>query len=107
MRSAREKLDAVPQGGISGAPIRDLSTALIRHVYAKTGGNYAIIGVGGVFTAEDAYEKILAGASLVQIVTGLIYGGPTAVRRINKGLVKLLARDGYARVADAVGKGSK
>ncbi len=103
LRSAREKLDAVPHGGISGAPIRDLSTALIRHVYARTGGRYAIIGLGGVFTAEDAYEKILAGASLVQIVTGLIYGGPVTVKRINKGLVKLLARDGHAHVSDAVG----
>ncbi len=105
-RSSKEDLAAIPQGGISGAPIRELSTNLIRHIHAATGGRYAIIGLGGVFTAEDAYEKILAGASLVQIVTGLIYGGPMAVRNINKGLAALLARDGYARVEDAVGMGN-
>ena len=109
-KSSKKELDVIPQGGISGAPVREISTNLVRHIYSKTnaaGGKYTIIGLGGVFTAEDAYEKILAGASLVQIVTGLIYGGPTAIKRINKGLVKLLARDGYAHVADAVGKGSK
>jgi dihydroorotate dehydrogenase len=109
-KSSKKELDVIPQGGISGAPIREISTNLVRHIYSKTNavsGKYTIIGLGGVFTAEDAYEKILAGASLVQMVTGLIYGGPMAVKRINKGLVKLLARDGYAHVADAVGKGSK
>jgi len=107
LKSSPEKLGVIPEGGISGMPIRELSTELIRHIYAHAnaaGGKYIIIGLGGVFTAEDAYEKILAGASLVQIVTGLVYGGPMAVRRINKGLVKLLRRDGYAHVGDAVGK---
>jgi dihydroorotate dehydrogenase subfamily 2 len=104
LRSPKEKFDAIPAGGISGAPIKALTTAMIRHIYKKTGGTYILIGLGGVFTAEDAYEKIKAGASLVQIVTGLIYGGPMAVKRINQGLVKLLARDGYATVADAVGR---
>ncbi len=107
LRSSKEELDAIPAGGISGAPVRALSTAMIRHIYRKTGGKYILIGLGGVFTAEDAYEKIKAGASLVQLVTGLIYGGPMAVKRINRGLVKLLARDGYATIADAVGKGAQ
>lgn len=107
LQSPKEEVDAIPEGGISGAPVRDLSTAMIRHIYAKTGGKYLLVGIGGVFTAEDAYEKITAGASLVQIVTGLIYGGPMAVRRINRGLLKLLARDGYATVADAVGTAAK
>ena len=104
LRSPQEKLDAIPDGGISGAPVKQLSTIMVRHIYKKTGGKYILIGLGGVFTAEDAYEKIKAGASLVQMVTGLVYGGPMAVKRINRGLVKLLARDGYATVADAVGK---
>jgi dihydroorotate dehydrogenase subfamily 2 len=104
LRSPQEKLDVIPAGGISGAPVRHLSTEMTRHIYEKTNGKYILIGLGGVFTAEDAYEKIKAGASLVQMVTGLIYGGPMAVKRINKGLVKLLARDGYTSVADAVGK---
>ena len=75
--------------------MKELSTNLIRHIYRTTQGRYTIIGLGGVFTAEDAYEKIKAGASLVQIITGLIYGGPETVKRINQGLVKLLHRDGY------------
>ena len=106
-KSSPDQLAAIPEGGISGAPIREMSTDLIRYIYSKANasdGKYTIIGLGGVFTAEDAYEKILAGASLVQMVTGLIYGGPMAVRNINKGLVKLLERDGYAHIAEAVGK---
>ena len=62
-----------------------------------------IIGVGGVFTAEDAYEKIKAGASLVQIYTGFIYEGPLVVKKINQGLVKLLKRDGFKNIREAVG----
>lgn len=107
LRSSKEQLDAIPLGGISGAPIRRLSTEMIRYIYRATGGRYLLIGLGGIFTAEDAYEKIKAGASLVQMVTGLVYGGPMAVKRINRGLVKLLARDGYATIGAAVGKGAK
>ena len=103
LHSPRERLALLPQGGISGAPIRERSTNIIRHIYRASGRKYVLIGLGGVFSAEDAYEKIRAGASLVQIVTGLIYGGPLAVKRIKKGLVELLARDGYTNIADAVG----
>lgn len=102
--SPPEKLAAIPDGGISGAPVKELSTQLIRYLYKKTKGKYGIIGLGGIFTAEDAYEKIKAGASLVQIITGLIYGGPQTVKKINKGLVEFLARDGYATIGEAVGK---
>jgi dihydroorotate dehydrogenase len=104
LRSRKEKLDVVPEGGISGVPIKMLTTEMIRHMYKKTDGKYILIGLGGIFTAEDAYEKIKAGASLVQLVTGLIYEGPLMVKRVNRGLVALLARDGYATIADAVGK---
>ncbi len=104
LKSSRERLSAIPEGGISGKPVRELSTNIIRHIYRATKGKYTIVGLGGVFTAEDAYEKIKAGASLVQIITGLIYGGPAVVKKINKGLVALLAHDGYAHVSDAVGK---
>jgi dihydroorotate dehydrogenase len=103
MRSSPERLALLPRGGISGGPIAALSTNMIRRIYRTTRGKYAIIGLGGVFTAEDAYEKIKAGASLVEIITGLIYRGPTVVKDINRGLVSLLARDGYTRVADAIG----
>jgi dihydroorotate dehydrogenase len=103
-KSPQSRLDLIPAGGISGRPVRELSTNMIRHIYRVTHGKYVIIGLGGVFTAEDAYEKIRAGASLVQIITGLIYGGPTTVKKINRGLVTLLRRDGYASIKDAVGK---
>lgn len=104
LKSGRERLNLAPQGGISGKPLREMSTNAIRHIYKKTNGKYAIIGLGGIFTAEDAYEKIKAGASLVQIVTGLIYEGPTAVKSINKGLARLLQNDGYNHISEAVGK---
>lgn len=104
LKSPKERLDLIPAGGISGKPVRELTTNAIRHIYKKTGGKYAIIGLGGVFSAEDAYEKIKAGASLVQIITGLIYGGPTVVKEINKGIVELLKKDGYKNVSEAIGK---
>ncbi len=104
LTSSPEKLNIIPQGGISGKPLQEISTNLIRHIYRKTKGKYIIIGLGGIFTAEDAYEKIKAGASLVQIITGLIYGGPQVVKQINKGLVELMRRDGYSNISEAVGK---
>lgn len=102
-RSSEQELAQIPEGGISGRPVRALSTEMVRYIYKRTNGKYFLIGLGGIFTAEDAYEKIKAGASLVQIITGLIYGGPTVVKHINKGLVDLLARDGYKSVSEAVG----
>ncbi len=103
LKSQPEVLNILPAGGISGAPIRRKSNELIKYVYKKTNGRYKIIGVGGVFDAEDAYEKIKSGASLVQIITGLIYGGPATVKRINRGLVRLLEKDGYKNIEEAVG----
>ena len=92
------------QGGISGQPIRALATSMIRRVYQLTNGHYPIIGLGGIFSAADAYEKIKAGASLVELVTGLIYEGPGVVKQINQGLVALLKQDGYRSISEAVGK---
>lgn len=107
LQSEQKKLDTIPHGGISGAPIRELTTNAIRYIYKKTNGKYIIIGLGGIFTAEDAYEKIKAGASLVQFVTGLIYGGPTTIKTINTGLAELLTRDGYSHISEAVGVDTK
>jgi dihydroorotate dehydrogenase len=90
-------------GGLSGKPLRDRASSFIRHIYQATGGKLPIIGVGGIFNAEDAYEKITAGASAVQILTGFVYEGPGAVKRINQGLLKLLERDGFRSIEDAVG----
>ncbi|MGH7827443.1 MAG: quinone-dependent dihydroorotate dehydrogenase [Candidatus Binatia bacterium] len=91
-------------GGLSGKPLRGLATSFVRHLYRAAGGKFPVIGVGGIFTAEDAYEKIKAGASAVQIYTGFIYEGPSAVKRINQGLVRLLERDGLKSIIDAVGR---
>lgn len=90
-------------GGLSGAPIRDLSTELIRKTYAHYGSQLTIIGVGGILSAEDAYEKIKAGATFVELVTGLIMNGPQFVEEVNKGLVRLMRADGYAHISQAVG----
>ena len=105
-KSTEEQLNKIPEGGISGKPMQKLSTDIVRHIYKATEGKYTLIGLGGVFTAEDAYEKIKAGASLVQMVTGLIYGGPLAVKWINRGLVKLLQKDGFKNIGEAVGTGN-
>lgn len=95
---------SVPEkGGISGLPVQKLSDEQVRYVYQKTKGKYAIMGVGGVFTGEDAYRKIRLGASLVQLITGMIYRGPQAIGQINAELAALLRRDGFKNVSDAVG----
>ena len=103
----REKLKSIhgPQpGGLSGKPITTMVTSFIAHIYRVTRGRIPVIGVGGIFNAEDAYEKIKAGAAAVQIYTGWVYEGPGAVKRINRGLLKLLERDGLRNVSEAVGK---
>jgi dihydroorotate dehydrogenase len=90
-------------GGISGAPLRQRSTEVIRFIYQQTQGQVPIIGVGGIFTAEDAWEKITAGASLIQVYTGWIYEGPWMVRRILEGLLQKLEERGLSSIAEAVG----
>ena len=91
-------------GGLSGAPLRDRATAVIRMLRRAAGPELPIIGVGGVFSAADAYEMIRAGASLVQIYTGMIYEGPRLPYRVARGLVELLRRDGFTHLRDAVGR---
>jgi dihydroorotate dehydrogenase len=90
-------------GGISGAPVRQRSTEVIRFIYQQTQGQLPIIGVGGIFTAEDAWEKITAGASLIQVYTGWIYEGPWMVRRILQGLVDKVEEQGLTSISQAVG----
>jgi dihydroorotate dehydrogenase len=88
-------------GGLSGKPIEARATESVRFVAERT--DVPVVGVGGVSTAEDAYRKIRAGASLVQLYTGLVYRGPSIARDINEGLLELLERDGFADVSEAVG----
>jgi dihydroorotate dehydrogenase len=90
-------------GGMSGKVVEELTNKLIAHVYQKTRGKYLIIGCGGVFTAADAYKKIRFGASLIQMITGMIFRGPQVIGEINHGLAQLLRRDGYNNVTEAVG----
>lgn len=95
------------RGGLSGAPLRERSTELIRKIYRLSSGKLPIIGVGGVFTGGDAFEKIKAGASLVQLYTGLIYRGPAAVWKIQNELAGWLKQGGYKSVKEAVGAGAQ
>jgi len=94
-------------GGLSGAPLNDISTVMISDMYRRTHGNIPIIGVGGVFSGADAYKKIKAGASLIQVYTSYIYNGPPIVGKIKKELCEMLQTDGLASITDAIGKDVK
>lgn len=102
-REGLSHANAGETGGLSGKPLRDRSTAVIRAVYRQTGGQLPIIGSGGIFTAQDAYDKIRAGASLVEIYTALIYKGPELLRELTSGLKECMRKDGYRHIAEAVG----
>jgi dihydroorotate dehydrogenase len=90
-------------GGLSGRPLFGPSTRVLAEMYRRTEGKLTLIGAGGVASGEDAYAKIRAGATLVQLYTALVYGGPRLIPAIKRDLAALLARDGFASVADAVG----
>ncbi len=90
-------------GGLSGKPLAQRSTELVRRAYNQTGGKLPIVGVGGIFSAQDAYIKIKAGASLIELYTALIYQGPGLPSRINAELVKLLHADGLGHISQAIG----
>ena len=90
-------------GGLSGKPLARRSNEVISTIYRETGGNLPIIGVGGIFTAQDGFEKIAAGASLIQAYTGFIYGGITFARNINRGLRKILKQKGFRSIDEAIG----
>lgn len=96
-------LDAIGPGGLSGAPIAGRSTQLVRYLYRRTHGAVPLIGVGGVNSAAAAYAKLRAGASLVQLYTGLVYEGPGLVKRIKAGLVDLFEQDGHASLQEVIG----
>ena len=90
-------------GGVSGLPVQGLSDDLIAHIYKREGKRFVLVGCGGIFSAEDAYRKIRLGASLVQLITGMIFEGPQLVSEINRGLVKLTKRDGYTHISEVIG----
>ncbi|MDH5602406.1 MAG: quinone-dependent dihydroorotate dehydrogenase [Cyclobacteriaceae bacterium] len=86
--SSNKILDSIGQGGLSGKPLKDRSTEIIRYLSTHLGPDFTIIGVGGIFSPEDALEKIKAGASLIQLYTGFIYEGPGIIKKINKALLR-------------------
>ncbi|KXJ81955.1 hypothetical protein RP20_CCG016614 [Aedes albopictus] len=103
--SSLKSINAGQIGGLSGVPLRQRTTQLIAKVYKWTDGKIPIIGVGGIFSGQDAYDKILAGASAVQLYTAFIFHGPPVVTRVKQELDQLLRENGYKSVEEAVGKG--
>ena len=99
--------NSVESGGLSGKPLRDKSTEIIRKIYKHSKGEVKIIGVGGIFTGSHAFDKIAAGASMVQIYTGFIYEGPAIVKNIKTELAGILKGKGFASIKDAIGSGNR
>lgn len=95
------------KGGVSGKGLEKEANKLLAMIYKKTQGRYILIGCGGVFSAEDAYKKIKLGASLVQLITGMIFEGPQLIGEINYGLNRLLKKDGYKNISEAIGVDNK
>jgi dihydroorotate dehydrogenase (fumarate) len=98
-----DDLPSQVHGNLSGLPTQALSDSLIEQTYQHYGDKLLIVGVGGVFTAQDAYRKLCLGASLVELITGLIYEGPQLIGQINRELADLFARDGYHTITQAIG----
>ena len=93
------------EGGLSGEPLQQISTSIIKKFYKKLEGKIPIIGVGGVNSGKSAYEKIIAGASLLQLYTSFVYKGPSVVKEIKKELIHILKTEGIKNIKDAIGKG--
>ncbi len=107
LKTPAHTLERIGPGGLSGPPIESRSTQLISYLYRRTKGSIPIIGVGGVESGETAYAKICAGATLVQLYTGLVYEGPGLVKRIKQRLVELVAEDDFTHIRQAVGTSSE
>jgi len=104
LKTKKEDIDILSlDGSISGKAIWEKSNEMLKYVASKTKGKYIIIGVGGIFNADDAYYKIRNGASLVQLMTGMIYEGPGLIKNINKRLVEKLKKDNFSNIGEAVG----
>ena len=94
------KTEIKEDGGLSGEPLRERALEMVRYISKSTGGTLPIIGVGGIFNAQDAYEMLKAGASLIQVFTGMIYEGPFIARNINRGLVKIFERERIKHISE-------
>jgi dihydroorotate dehydrogenase subfamily 2 len=102
----KEEITKMGKGNFSGKPTFQRSNELIQLAYKKCGKKIVIIGCGGIFSAEDAYTKIKLGASVVQLITGMIFVGPQLISQINRGLVDLAKKDGYSHISEAIGVAS-
>ncbi|OBA37252.1 dihydroorotate dehydrogenase (quinone) [Rhodococcus sp. 852002-51564_SCH6189132-a] len=103
LNTPQSRIEEIGAGGLSGAPVAERSLEVLRRLRVRVGDRLTLISVGGIETPEQAFERILAGASLVQGYTGFIYGGPFWARRINRGIARKLRAHGYRSIADAVG----
>lgn len=103
LKTPISRLTEIGRGGLSGKPLAQRSTALIRTLFQKTSGQMPIIGLGGIQCAEDAFEKIKAGASLLQVYTGLVYQGPGLISNIHKGLLSRIDQNGFNHLRDVIG----
>ena len=103
LRTGEHEIQEIGAGGLSGAPIKLRSRQVVSSLYRQLDGKIPIVGVGGIFSGEDAWQMILSGASLLQIYTGFVYGGPSVVRDINRYLLKQLQKRGLAHIKMAVG----
>ena len=107
LETRSEAVQACGEGGLSGVPLRGRSKEMIAMLYNMTEGSLPLIGVGGIFNAQDAWEMISAGASLLQIYTGLIYEGPSIAKKINEGLRQIISSKGFVSLDEAVGSRAK
>jgi len=103
LKSDREKLNAIGRGGLSGKPLAEVALKMTRYVYRKTEGKQVIIGVGGIHDGPSAWERICAGASLLQLYTALVYEGPGLIKKINRYLADQIERSSFSSISDAVG----
>ena len=107
LRTPPDRVESLGLGGISGPPVRMRALEIVRRIHARTEGKVPIIGVGGISSADDAWDRIRAGASLLQLYTAFIYEGPDLVRRINRGLLARMRAEGFASIAEVVGTGNR
>jgi dihydroorotate dehydrogenase len=103
LRTPAAEVESIGAGGLSGRPLRERALEVVSRIYRRTEGRVPIVGAGGIMDADDAWERVRAGASLVQLYTGFIYGGPGIVRGINRGLARRLREGGFGSLAEAVG----
>ena len=103
LKTNKSEIERIGNGGLSGAPLKEKSTEIIAKICRFSGGKLPVIGVGGIFTAEDAFEKIAAGASLIQLYTGFVYQGLSVARDVNQGLKEIFAKQNIKTLAEAIG----